>query len=133
MTRDEMAEPIKAGDKLVMTFPGFAGRLQNEVAVVDRVTASGIVNVRGLALNQDLSVRGKSSRSRFGPGVSFKRCTPEMEASINQENRDKAERQMLADHMHDAEWGAVDLGTLRQVRLLVRKAGGFKHLEGDSQ
>ncbi len=128
-----MNDPIKAGDKLVMTFPGFAGLLQNSVVVVDRVTASGIVKFGGLALNQDLSVRGKSSRSRFGPGISFKRCTPEMEASINQENRDKAERQMLADHMHDADWGAVDLSTLRQVKLLVRKAGGFKHLEGDKQ
>ncbi len=129
-----MSEPIKAGDKLVMTTRyGFAGLLQNRVVVVDCVTASGIVKVQGRALNQDLSVRGKSSRSPSGPYISFKRCTPEMEASINQENRDKAERQMLADHMHDAEWGAVDLGTLRQVKLLVRKAGGFRHLEGDKQ
>jgi hypothetical protein len=128
-----MTEPIKAGDKLVMTTRyGFAGLLQNSV-VVDRVTASGIVKVRGLALNQDLSVRGQSRQSQFGPDISFNRCTPEMEASINQESRDKAERQMLADHMHDAEWGVVDLGTLRQVKLLVRKAGGFKHLEGDKQ
>jgi hypothetical protein len=95
-----MTQPIKAGDKLVMTTRyGFAGLLQNRVVVVDRVTASGIVKVRGLALNQDLSVRGKSRQSQFGPDISFKRCTPEMEASINQESRDKAERQMLADQL----------------------------------
>jgi hypothetical protein len=113
-----MSEPIKAGDKLVMTTRyGFDGLLQRKVVVVDRVTPSGIVKIGEFQLNADLSWRGR--KNEFSRDVAFQRCTPEMEIEIARENTERGERNKLLGRIEAVRWRDITLEKLRQVAAIV--------------
>ena len=121
-----MSEPIKAGDKLVMTTRyGFDGLLQRKVVVVDRVTPSGIVKIGELGsrtfhrfqLNADLSWRGR--KNELSRNVAFQRCTPEMEIEIARENTERGERNKLLGLIEAVRWRDITLEKLRQVAAIV--------------
>lgn len=111
-----MSEPIKAGDKLVMTTRyGFDGLLQRKIVVVDRVTPSGIVKIGGFQLNADLSWRGRKNEC----SRAFQRCTPEMEIEIARENTERGERNKLLGLIEAVRWRDITLEKLRQVAAIV--------------
>lgn len=151
-----MAEPIKAGDKLVMTtrYGSDGPCLQREVVVVDKVTTDGIVRIGKLRLSPELIPLG--FRSPMAPDLFFEPWSPEaeevinqehcdraerraranlqfrwirQEARIEQEHRDKPEREKLAGQMREEDWSAVDITTLREIDRLVRWAGGFARFD----
>jgi hypothetical protein len=159
MTQDEMTEPIRAGDKLVMISrwnPDWPC-LERNVVVVDKVTTNEIVIIGKLGrlrLSPQLVPLG--FRNVMAPDLFFEPWSPEVEETINQEHRDKAERraranlvcrqmrqdarieqqhrdkaerEKLAGQMREEDWSAVDITTLRRIDRLLRRAGGFARFD----
>jgi hypothetical protein len=159
MTHDEMTEPIKAGDKLVM-ISQYGPRWpcsERNVVVVDKVTTNEIVVIGKLGrlrLSPQLIPLG--FRSPMAPDLFFEPWSPEAEEVINQEHRDRAERraranlqfrwirqearieqehrdkperEKLAGQMREEDWNAVDIATLRRIERILRRAGGFARFD----
>jgi hypothetical protein len=115
MTQDEMAEPIKAGDKLVRTLTNtVTGIARRDVMIVERLTRTGRVIVGPYELDADLSPRGLPSGL-----VRVERCNPELEAEVQRENAERDEWRSLQMRIDEVRWCEVPLEKLRQVAAIV--------------